>query len=101
MAGIAFIVLARGSVPEENRVVLRTPAFDMTVVAVPDYVAAIQVAKELFTSGINTIELCGGFGMIGTAEVARAVPGAQIGVVRFDGHPGLGGESGDAHFNRR
>jgi hypothetical protein len=49
--------------------------------------------------GIAAIELCGGFGVAGAARIARAVEGkAAVGVVRFDGHPGLGGKSGDAIF---
>jgi hypothetical protein len=101
MAGIAFIVLADQSDPAEHRTVLQTPVYDLTVVAVPDYQAAVQVAKELFSEGIEIIELCGGFGNLGTAEVAQVVPKAHLGVVRFDGHPGLGGASGDAHYMRR
>ncbi len=101
MAGIAFIVLADNSIPTEHRTILQTPAYDLTVVAVPDYQAAVQVAIELYANGIEIIELCGGFGNLGTAEVAQAIPGAHLGVVRFDGHPGLGGVSGDAHYIRR
>jgi hypothetical protein len=101
MAGIAFIVLANQSDPAKHRMVLQTPDYDLTVVAVPDYEAAVQVVKELYNEGIEMIELCGGFGNLGTAEVARAVPKAHLGVVRFDGHPGLDGASGDVHFLRR
>jgi hypothetical protein len=37
--------------------------------------------------------------MSGAARIARAVEGkAAVGVVRFDGHPGLDGKSGDAIF---
>jgi len=33
------------------------------------------------------------------ARIAEAVAGkAAVGVVRFDGHPGLGGKSGDELF---
>jgi hypothetical protein len=98
MAGIAFLVLAAGADPAKHRTVLSTPAYDLTIVAVPDYASAAATAKELCETGIATIELCGGFGHRGTAEVVRAVPDACVGVVRFDGHPGLAGESGDAHF---
>jgi hypothetical protein len=98
MAGIAFIVLSNQSDPAKHRTVLQTPTYDLTVVAVPDYKSAVHVAKELFSEGIEIIELCGGFGNLGTAEVARAIPGAHLGVVRFDGHPGLNGASGDAHY---
>jgi len=100
MAGLAFIVLAEGADPSEHRSILKTPSYDLTVVAVPDYATGVTVALQLVAEGIDTIELCGGFGHIGAGEVARAVPGAHVGVVRFDGHPGLGGTSGDAHFWR-
>jgi hypothetical protein len=101
MAGIAFIVLSPGAEPAEHRTVLETPAFDLTVVAVPNYDAAVKAAQDLHRAGIETIELCGGFGHDGAAKIAGSVPGAQVGVVRFDGHPGLQGESGDSHFSRR
>ena len=101
MAGIAFVVLATGADPSEHRTVLRTPAYDLTVVAVSDYAAGVRVALELVAAGVDTIELCGGFGHRGTAEIVAAVPGAHVGVVRFDGHPGLQGDSGDAYFGRR
>jgi len=101
MAGIAFLVLADGANPSVHQMVLKTPAFDLTIVGVSDYAAAVKAAKDLAASGIDTIELCAGFGHLGTAEVAKAVPGVHIGVVRFDGHPGLEGASGDSIFPRR
>ena len=100
MAGIAFVVISSGSEPSLHRVVLQTPSFDLSVVAVPDYHSAIQVVQDLYVSGIDIIELCGGFGIQGAAAVSKAVPDAHIGVVRFDGHPGLSGESGDKYFDR-
>jgi len=43
--------------------------------------------------------LFGGFGHIGTAQVAEAVGDkAAVGVVRFDNHLGLEFKSGDALF---
>lgn len=52
-----------------------------------------------FNEGIEAIELCGGLGNRGTGRIADAVAGkAAVGVVRFDGHPGLGGKSGDELF---
>jgi len=53
----------------------------------------------LVLEGVEAIELCGGFGNKGTARIAEAVAGkAAVGVVRFDGHPGLSGKSGDELF---
>lgn len=45
------------------------------------------------------IELCGGFGTIGHAKVTEAVEGKlQVGVVRFDNHPGYDNQSGDVRW---
>lgn len=42
------------------------------------------------------IELCGGFGTIGHAKVTETVLGkVQVGVIRFDNHPGYDNLSGD------
>jgi hypothetical protein len=98
MAGIAFITLSGGADPAAHRSLLKTPSYDLIVVAVPDYATACAVAKELARGGVDTIELCAGFGHQGVAEVARAVPSAHVGAVRFDGHPRLGGASGDTRF---
>lgn len=98
MAGIAFITLASGANPAEHRAVLKVPAYDLEVVAVSDYASACAVAQQLVADGIDTIELCAGFGHQGVSEVARAVPTAHVGVVRFDGHPRLKGTSGDTRF---
>lgn len=95
----AFIFLAPGADALRDRAVVTTPQVELTVVGVADYAAAEAAAKSLVGQGIGAIELCGGFGIAGTARIAEAVAGrAAIGVVRFDGHPGLGGKSGDAVF---
>ncbi|MDK2855317.1 MAG: hypothetical protein PWQ41_550 [Bacillota bacterium] len=95
----AFMFVAPGADPKVNRAVVPTPEVELTVVGVPDYAAAEKTAAELVAEGIGAIELCGGFGHEGAARVARAVAGrAKVGVVRFDGHPGLDGRSGDELF---
>jgi len=95
----AFIFLAAGAKPDEHRSVVHTPQVDLVVVGVPDYTQAVTAAKSLVNEGVVAIELCGGFGTAGTARVAEAVNGkAAVGVVRFDGHPGLSGKSGDQVF---
>lgn len=98
-AQIAFLTLAEGACPTEHRMILRTPAYDLVCIAVPDYKAAVHVAQELVSTGITLIELCAGFGHQGVAVVAAAVPEACVGAVRFDTHPGLGGKSGDSRFS--
>ncbi len=95
----AFMFLAPETNPDVHRGQVLTPAVELTVVAVPDYAGAEAAARCLVDEGIAAIELCGGFGHEGTARVAKAVAGrAAIGVVRFDGHPGLENKSGDAIF---
>ena len=71
----------------------------LEAVGVSTYEQAAKVAKEMLEKGVGAIELCGGFGVRGTDIVARAVDySIPVGVVRFDGHPGLGGKSGDKLF---
>ena len=95
----AFMFLAPATDPKVHRSQVLTPEVELTVVAVPDYAGAGAEARCLIDDGIAAIELCGGFGHEGAARVAKAVGDrAAIGVVRFDGHPGLGNQSGDRIF---
>jgi hypothetical protein len=95
----AFIFVAPEADYQKNRSVVETPAVELTAVGVKDYDMAVKAAKELVAEGVGAIELCGGFGIEGTAAVKKAVEGkAAIGVVRFDNHPGLGFKSGDDIF---
>lgn len=97
----AFIFLAPEVDPARHRCQVMTPAVELTVVGVQDYAQAENVARALVDEGITAIELCGGFGHVGTAEIVTAVQGkAVVGAVRFDGHPGLKGQSGDNIFGR-
>jgi hypothetical protein len=95
----AFIFLAPEADAVKHHATVQTPQVDLTVVGVANYAEAESAAKSLVGKGVAAIELCGGFGVTGAARIARAVEGrAAVGVVRFDGHPGLGGKSGDAIF---
>lgn len=95
----AFIFLAPGVDPQKDRKTVATPQVELTAVAANNYKEAEAVAIELVDQGVVAIELCGGFGNKGTARIAEAVAGkAAVGVVRFDGHPGLEGKSGDELF---
>ena len=96
----AFVFLAPGVDPDLHRQTVVTPAVELTAVAVNDYKEAGRVVECLVDEGIGAIELCGGFGSVGTAMIAEAVRGrAAVGAVRFDAHPGLGFKSGDEIFN--
>lgn len=95
----AFIFLSPSGDPLLNRGVVKTTEVEVTTVAVKNYAAAEEVAVALVEEGVVAIELCGGFGHVGTARIVQAVKGkAAVGVVRFDVHPGLDGQSGDALF---
>ena len=95
----AFIFLAPDVDPQKDRQTVVTPQVELTTIAASNYKEAEAVAVELVNEGITAIELCGGFGNRGTGRIAEAVAGkAAVGVVRFDGHPGLGGKSGDELF---
>ncbi len=95
----AFIFVAPEADPARHRTEIETPQVTLATIGVSDYQAAAQVARELVQSGYVAIELCGGFGIEGTAAVKRAVSGkAAVGVVRFDTHPGLEFKSGDDLF---
>ena len=95
----AFIFVTADADALKHRSVVETPTVKCTTVAVKNYAEAEKVAKQLLTEGVQAFELCGGFGHAGTARIAQAVAGkALVGSVRFDNHPHLGGQSGDARF---
>jgi len=93
----AFIFVASDADPNEHKKLFSTPEkLDLMVIGVKDYEQAAQKAKDLVDQGYGAIELCGGFGNLGVAIVAKAVGDkATVGVIRFDCHPLLGFKSGD------
>lgn len=95
----AFIFLAPNADSSKDRSIIKTQEVELYVVGCKDYKEACKVAKQLVSEGIAAIELCGGFGNIGTAEVTQAVESKiPVGAVRFDIHPGLSNTSGDKIF---
>lgn len=101
MSQIVFMSLAKGSKPEVHNALIKTPAYDLKVVVVPDYATAVKVAKKLAKEGTSFLELCAGFGHEGVALIKKAVPEVTVGVVRFDVHPGNNNESGDSTYGKR
>jgi hypothetical protein len=97
---IAFMYVTDNANPEKHRIVAPSPEhIEMNIVAVKDFEQAKEVALKLVEEGIKIIELCGGFGYKATAKIKDAVGDtAEIGVVRFDKHPGLDNKSGDEIF---
>ena len=95
----AFIFVAPEADPKKHHAVVETPIITLTVVGVPTYDAAVDIAKKLVEEGNVALELCGGFGIEGIALIKTAVKGkAAVGVVRFENHPGLEFKSGDEIF---
>lgn len=96
----AFIFVAPEGNPDQHHALVSTPEVELSVFATRNYAEAAQLAQKLVEEGIIAIELCGGFGAEGVAQISRAVAGkAAVGVVRFDHHPGLGHHSGDEFFS--
>ncbi len=99
MLNAAFIFIAGGADPAKDRSTVKTPTVWLTSIGVATYQQAVDAAVEAVEGGCTAIELCGGFGIRGTAMVQEAVQGrARVGVVRFDLHPGLDNKSGDELF---
>ncbi|GAF81904.1 unnamed protein product [marine sediment metagenome] len=99
--GAVFMFVSPGADPEKHRAIISAnPKSALLVVGVKDYEQAEKVSKELADQGVKAIELCAGFGNIGTARVAQAVGGRiPVGMVRFDHHPLIEGhKSGDDIF---
>jgi len=97
----AFVFVAPDVDPKIHRQTVATPQVELTAVAVNNYAEAVSVCQALVEEGIVAIELCGGFGHVGAAQVAEAVGDeAAVGVVRFDNHPGLEFKSGDDLFRQ-
>ena len=94
---ITFMYVTKNGDPGKHSMIVPSPEhIEMNIVAVKDIKQAEEVAKKLVKNGVKIIELCGGFGHQGVARIAKAVNGkAKIGVVRFDCHPALSGNSGD------
>ena len=97
---IAFMYIADNAIPEKHRIIAPSPEhLEMTIIGVKDFEQAKETALKLVEEGIKTIELCGGFGYKATAKIKDAVgDSAEVGVVRFDKHPGLNNKSGDEVF---
>lgn len=99
MLKAAFMFLAPKANSQIHNSVIKTDEVELFTVGVPNYEIACKTALELISGGITAIELCGGFGYEGVAQINKVVQGKiPIGVVRFDVHPGLGNKSGDEVF---
>jgi len=97
----AFVFLGadKNSDPAKERKVIETENGGCIAIPVQNYEQAVDVCRKLANENLFAIELCGGFGHLGTARIVSAVEGrVPIGVVRFDLHPLFPEKGGDAVF---
>ncbi|MDO6544577.1 DUF6506 family protein [Photobacterium sanguinicancri] len=95
----AFIFVAPAANPSQDYSWVRTNEVHVKTIAVSNYQQACKLMDSLSEEGIKAVELCGGFGHQGVADVVKAANGRMhVGVVRFDKHPCLDFASGDALF---
>lgn len=71
-----FIVTGAGLEPHIHRAEIIAPAFTMLALGVSSAADGPRAARMLLDSGVQLIELCGGFGPAGTVAVLQAVGGA-------------------------
>ena len=94
MINAAFIYVAPGQNPQEQKAVIPSETLTLHVVGCSE-----TAAKELVANGCGAIELCAGFGNEGIARIKKAVgPEIPVGAVKFDYHPAFGFKSGDELF---
>lgn len=61
LSRFAFIIKAPGYSPNEHAAEISSEQFSTQVVGVSSLSSAIQVAQQLVASGVQLVELCGGF----------------------------------------
>lgn len=99
-ARVVFMFVSADADPKVHRIsIVRPSGRELIVIGVKNYKQGVEICKELLKEGISAIELCAGFGNIGTSMITEVVEGKiPVGVVRFDYHPLLGFKSGDELF---
>jgi hypothetical protein len=95
----AFVFVAPEVDSSKSRSTIQTPQVELITVGTGSYADAEQIVVELLAEGVVAFELCAGFGDEGVARIKKIIAGrAQVGVVRFDAHPGFDFKSGDELF---
>ena len=96
---IPFIFVNDAADPNVHRSEVETDLLKIITVGVKNYTQACEEARKLVGEGAVAIELCSAFGPLGVAKVVEAIENkVPVGVIRFDKHPGVAPESGDAKF---
>jgi hypothetical protein len=80
----AFIYTAPGTDPAGVVTVVDNGRCRTVLAGVPDVDGGVRIAPRLVAEGAQLLELCGGFGPVGTARVLEAVGGAvPVGTVGY------------------
>ena len=69
----AFLFVFPDADPKKHRATVETPTFSLITVGAKDFDDAVNTAKSLVEEGIQLIELCAGFGPVGTSKIIEAV----------------------------
>jgi 2-keto-3-deoxy-6-phosphogluconate aldolase len=69
----AFIIKAPGYQAIEHTATLASEQFNTQVLGVADLPSAIQAAQSLIQTGVQLIELCGGFSEEEAAQLSQAI----------------------------
>lgn len=84
LSRFGFLVTGPGLQPFMHHSVLRSAQFEVHTVGVSNPADGAAAAQLLLKEGVQLIELCGGFGPMGTARVLAAVNGAvPVGSVAY------------------
>ncbi len=80
----AFLVKAAGYNADVHHATFESPLFRTTIVGVASVEDALPIARDLAASGVQLIELCGGFTVKEAATIHQHVgPDVLVGVVTF------------------
>lgn len=69
----AYIFVIPDADQRKHRAKIETLTLSMAIVGVKDFDEAADVAKNLVKDGVQFIDLCSGYGPVGTAKVIEAV----------------------------
>ena len=71
----AFLYTADGAAVGGDRIVNDNGTCKTVLIGVPTIADAVVLVASLVDEGVQLIELCGGFGPVGTAQVIAAMQG--------------------------
>ena len=69
----AFLFVCSDADSKKHRATVETPTVSLIMVGTKDFDDAVNTAKSLVEDGIQLIELCAGFGPVGTSKIIEAV----------------------------